>query len=65
MINGVVYVVSPKRMRSSGIAYPDAYWKMLYDNNGFERCFYYKNDNHEKIKGDKLKDHLVACKTLL
>jgi len=65
VINGVIYATNPKRMAKSGIAYPDAYWKMLYDNKGFERCFYYKNDSSEKIKGDKLRDHVVACKTLL
>lgn len=62
VINGVIYGTSPKRMHKSGIAYPEAYWKMLYDNHGFERCFYYKNDSHEKISGDKLRDHLVDCK---
>lgn len=61
VINGVVYGSHPKRMRKSGIAYPKAYWKMLYDNNGFERCFYYKNDSHVKTKGDKLRDHVVDC----
>jgi len=65
VINGVVYSANPERMRKSGIAYPDAYWKMLYDNKGFERCFYYRNDSREEIKGDKLKDHVVVCKTLL
>ncbi|PIU70588.1 MAG: endonuclease [Zetaproteobacteria bacterium CG06_land_8_20_14_3_00_59_53] len=54
VINGVVYGIHPRRMGSSGIAYPDAYWKMLYNNKGFERCFYYRNDSGEKIKGDKL-----------
>ena len=64
VINGVVYGQHPKRMRKSGIAYPKAYWKMIYDNNGFERCFYYKNNSHVKIKGDKLRDHLIDCKKL-
>jgi len=61
VVNGVVYDSSPRRMRKSGIAYPKAYWKMLYDNKGFERCFYYKNDSRAKIKGDKLRDHVVDC----
>lgn len=64
VINGVVYDDYSKRMRKSGIAYPVAYWKMLYDNNGFERCFYYKNDNKVIIKGDKLRDHVVDCAKL-
>jgi endonuclease G len=64
VINGVVYGSRNKRMRKSGIAYPQAYWKMLYDNQGFERCFYYENDSHAKIKGDKLRNHTVDCKKL-
>jgi len=64
VINGVEYGSHPQRMRKSGIAYPEAYWKMLYDNHGFERCFYYKNDSHVKIKGDQLRDHLVDCSKL-
>lgn len=64
VLNGVVYGDYSKRMRKSGIAYPQAYWKMLYDNQGFERCFYFKNDSHAKIKGDKLRDHIVDCKKL-
>jgi len=64
VINGVIYGNYSKRLRKSSIAYPEAFWKMLYDNNGFERCFYYKNDSHEKIKGDKLKDHVVDCNKL-
>jgi len=61
VINGVVYGDYRQRLRKSGIAYPVAYWKRLYDNNGFERCFYYKNDSHAKIKGGRLRDHVVAC----
>jgi len=64
VINGVVYGDYSKRMRKSGIAYPVAYWKMLFDNNGFERCFFYKNDSRVKIKGDKLRSHVVDCKTI-
>lgn len=51
-------------MRKSGIAYSEAYWKMLFDNDGFERCLYYKNDSHAEIKGDNLKDHIVECRSL-
>jgi len=64
VINGVVYGDYSKRLRKSGIAYPTAYWKMLYDNHGFERCFYYKNDSQVKTKGDKLRDHVVDCNKL-
>jgi len=61
VINGVIYGSHPKHLRKSGIAYPIGYWKMLYNDNGFERCFYYKNDSHVKIKGDRLRDHIVNC----
>jgi len=64
VINGVVYGPHPKRMRKSGIAYPEAYWKMLFDNHGFEKCFYYKNDSRVKIKGDKLRDHVIDCRKI-
>jgi len=64
VINGVVYGSYPKRLRKSGIAYPQAVWKMIYGNDGFGRCFYYENDSHTKIKGDKLRNHVVACQRL-
>jgi len=64
VINGVIYGPFNKRMRKSGIAYPEAYWKMLYNNSGFKQCFYYGNDPHAKIKGDQLRDHLIDCKKL-
>lgn len=64
VLNGVVYSDTPKRMKKSGIAYPEAFWKMLYDNHGFERCFYYRNDSHENIKHDQLRDHQVDCRVV-
>jgi len=64
VINGVVYGSHPQRMKKSGIAYPVAYWKMLYDNRDFKRCFYYKNDSHAGIRGDTLRDHQVDCSLL-
>jgi len=65
VINGVVYGKNPPRLKKGNIAYPDAFWKMVYDNKGFERCFYYKNDSHADIKGDELRNHLVSCKSLM
>ncbi|MBL4653698.1 MAG: DNA/RNA non-specific endonuclease [Flavobacteriales bacterium] len=64
VVNGVVYGSNPKRLKKSGIAYPVAYWKMLFNNNGFERCFYYKNIAIKTSKGDKLRNHAVSCKKL-
>jgi endonuclease G len=65
VINGVEYGERPKRLRKSGIAYPAAYWKMIYNEaQGFERCLYYSNDSRAKIKGDDLRDHIVDCAVL-
>jgi len=64
VINGVEYGDYSKRLRKSGIAYPNAFWKMLYDNTGFERCFYYRNDSHVDTKDDDLREHVVDCKSL-
>jgi len=65
VLNGVVYGANPQRMRKSGIAYPKAYWKMLFDNNGFQRCLFYNNDPHARIKGDKLQSHVVDCNEMV
>jgi endonuclease G len=64
VINGVVYDAHPKRMKKSGIAWPRAFWKMLYDGHGFERCFYYENSPKAQVSGDRLADHAVDCRTL-
>ena len=64
VINGVVYGDYSKRMRKSGIAYPVAYWKMIYADNGFEKCFYYTNDNQVDYKRDRLRDHEIDCRKL-
>ena len=65
VINGVVYGKHPKRMRKSGIAYPVGYWKMLFNNKqGYEKCFYYDNAPIKTSKGDKLKSHLIDCKSI-
>lgn len=66
VINGVEYGNEPyKRLRKSRIAYPVAYWKMLFnDAKGFKRCLYYKNNKDVKTKGDKLKSHIIDCSKL-
>jgi len=64
VINGVVYSNYRQRLRKSGIAYPVAYWKMLYNDKGFERCFYYSNSKDVKIKHDKLREHVINCKDI-
>jgi len=64
VLNGIEYSSNPTRIGRNNIAVPSAYWKIIYDNKGFERCFYYKNTKRAKTKGDKLRDHLVDCSSL-
>jgi len=65
ILNGVVYSSNPKRIGKNKIAFPDGFWKMIYNNNvNYKKCFYYKNDLNAKAKGDKLKSHLIDCSLL-
>ena len=62
VINGVVYSNNAKRIGSNQISVPDAFWKMIYnDDKGFKKCFYYSNDLVVDVKGDKLREHQVDC----
>jgi len=65
VLNGVVYSSNPPRIGKNNIAVPDGFWKMIYnDEKNYKKCFYYKNDFNAVVKNDKLKGHLVDCKTL-
>jgi endonuclease G len=65
VINGVVYSSNPKRIGKNKIAVPDAFWKMIYnDDKNYKKCFYYENDLNARAKGDKLKNHLINCNQL-
>ena len=65
VLNGVVYSSNPARIGKNQIAVPDAFWKMIYnDEKNYKKCFYYKNDLNAIAKGDKLKAHLVDCDSL-
>ena len=61
---GVIYDKEPLRIGINKIAIPKAYYKKLYDDTGFEECYYYKNDINIVSKGDKLHHHLVKCNTI-
>jgi len=66
VLNGVIYSLNPLRIGKNEIAVPNAFWKMIYnDNKGYKKCFYYKNNNNIDIKSDKLKSHLVDCDNLI
>ena len=65
VINGVIYSSNPKRIGKNKIAVPDAFWKMICNNDkNYKKCFYYQNDLSATVKGDKLKHHLVDCNKL-
>jgi endonuclease G len=65
VLNGVVYSSNPKRIGKNKIAVPDAFWKMIYnDDKNYKKCFYYKNDLDAVSKGDKLKNHQIDCERL-
>ena len=63
VLNGVEYDKKPKRIGRSQIAVPKAYWKILYNEDGYKRCFYFENSNRDKYK--RIKDYEVECKKLI
>ncbi len=66
VINGVVFSDNPKRIGKHKVAIPDAFWKIMYNNEkNFKKCFYYKNNLQVDVKKDKLKNHLIDCNQLL
>lgn len=66
VLNGVVYSSNPGRIGKNQIAVPEAFWKMIFnDEKNYKKCFYYENDNNINPKADKLKNHLVNCDSLL
>jgi len=66
VINGVIYGSNPPRMGREKIAYPYAYWKMIYnDSKNFKRCFYFRNGSRAyDWKHDRLKNHLMDCNAI-
>ncbi len=65
VINGIVYSSNPKRIGKNQIAVPDAFWKMIYNNDkNYRKCFYYRNDLSIVTKGDKLRSHQIDCSIL-
>ena len=61
---GVIYGDNPQRIGKNNIAVPIAFYKKLYNDAGYSKCFYYKNNIDVVTKGDKLKNHLVNCKSI-
>jgi len=60
VINGVEYGKNPRKFKKSGIAYPAAFWKILFnDKKGFEECYSYNNDCRLSLKSDALKAHIA------
>ncbi|WP_373033332.1 DNA/RNA non-specific endonuclease [Sulfurovum sp.] len=66
VLNGVVYSSNPKRIGKNKIAVPNGFWKMIYnDAKGYQKCFYYQNNDAIDVKADKLKSHQVECSILI
>jgi endonuclease G len=65
VINGIVYGLNPKRIGKNKIAVPEAFWKIIYnDEKNYKKCFLYQNDLNIVSKGDRLKNHLTDCTKL-
>lgn len=63
VVNKVLYNQHPQKIGKNGIAVPDAFVKILFnDKEGFERCLFYENTREIDTKKDKLKSHIVGCK---
>lgn len=53
VLNGVVYSSNPGRIGKNQIAVPEAFWKMIFnDEKNYKKCFYYENDNNINPKGN-------------
>jgi endonuclease G len=60
VINIVEYSSNPKRIGANKIAVPSSFTKIIYnDRKKFKKAFNYDN-KPDKIKGDKLKDHILT-----
>jgi len=64
VINIVKYPQNPQRIGKDRIAVPSGFYKIIYnDQQGFKKCFYYKNYAMFAF-GDKLKKHIVDCEEI-
>lgn len=53
---------NPKKIGHNQISVPSGFYKMIYNiDKNFQKCFYYENDLKVKVKGDKLKSHVIDC----
>jgi len=49
----------------NGVAIPTDLYRIYYNNDvGFEKCFHYKNVLNVDYKHDKLKQHVIDCKSI-
>ena len=63
VIDFMVFDKKPKKMGKNKISISKGYYKILQNKEKkFKKCFYYKNNKNVKVKGDKLKQHIVDCK---
>lgn len=65
VINGIEYTNNPSRIGKHQIAIPQAFWKIVYnDNKNYKKCFKYTNANNIDVEQDRLRDHEVNCTDL-
>ncbi|GAB6035425.1 DNA/RNA non-specific endonuclease [Galenea microaerophila] len=63
VVNVIQYAWNPRRIGVNQIAVPSSYYKIIYNDKGFERCFMFKNSLLKTDK-TKLKQHEVDCQTI-
>ena len=61
---GIIYNNNGKKI-GNNIYVPEAFYKKISNKSKkYEKCFFYKNELIIDTKSDKLKNHLVDCKSL-
>lgn len=65
VIDIIEFSKNPKKIGRNQISVPSGFYKMIYNiDKKFQKCFYYKNDLKVKVKGDKLKSHIIDCSVI-
>jgi len=63
-ISIATYKNSHKKLKNN-VVIPSGFYRIYYNNDaGIEKCFYYKNDPFVNYRKDKLKNHIIDCKTI-
>lgn len=63
VLNIIKYSDKPERIGKHQIAVPSEYFKVIYNDSGFEECYAFMNVKEHDPK-DVLKDHFISCNQL-